>query len=92
MDDPPPGRSTKRGCYDPSVMSAARSYSEVTVLPRIAVHLPVALPAPPGFDPSEPRTWPEVTGRLEFVGAKLPAPEGLNGLSPSVGDFFRQLG
>ena len=41
------------------------------MLPRIAVQLPAPLPVPSGFDVTQPSTWPEVTGRLEFVGGRL---------------------
>jgi Uma2 family endonuclease len=43
----------------------------MTVVPRIAVHLPLVLPVPEGFDVGRPPTWPQVTGRLEFVGGRL---------------------
>ena len=52
-------------------MAASTSYASVTVVPRIAVHLPLALPTPDEFEPERPETWPEVTGRLEFVGGRL---------------------
>jgi Uma2 family endonuclease len=43
----------------------------MTVVPRIAVQLPLALPVPDGFDLSRLETWPQVTGRLEFVAGRL---------------------
>jgi Uma2 family endonuclease len=52
-------------------VAASSSYASVTVVPRIAVHLPLVLPVPEGFDVARPPTWPEVTGRLEFVGGRL---------------------
>ena len=53
------------------VVAAATSYAEVTVVPRIALRLPLELPVPEAFDVSAPETWPEVTGRLEFVDGRL---------------------
>jgi Uma2 family endonuclease len=50
---------------------ARSSYADLTVVPRIALRLPVVLPSPDGFDVARPSTWPEVTGRLEFVGGRL---------------------
>jgi len=41
------------------------------VVPRIAVTLPLALPAPEGFDVARLETWPTTHGRLEFVGGRL---------------------
>jgi Uma2 family endonuclease len=52
-------------------VAAASSYAEVTVVPRIALRLPLELPLPEGFDVALPQTWPPVTGRLEFVGGRL---------------------
>lgn len=52
-------------------MAAANAYSAVTVVPRIAIHLPLALPLPEGFVLEEQATWPEVEGRLEFVEGRL---------------------
>jgi Uma2 family endonuclease len=52
-------------------VAASTSYASVTVVPRIAVHLPLPLPTPDGFELERPKTWPEVIGRLEFVGGKL---------------------
>ena len=46
-------------------------YADVTVVPRIAIRLPLALPTPEGFEVARPETWPEVTGRLEYVGERL---------------------
>lgn len=45
-------------------------YDEVIPVPR-AARLPIELHPPPGFDPANPRTWPEVIGRLEFVDGRL---------------------
>jgi Uma2 family endonuclease len=53
------------------VVSATSNYAEVTVVPRIAVRLPLELPQPEGFDFARPQTWPPVTGRLEFVDGRL---------------------
>jgi Uma2 family endonuclease len=46
-------------------------YTEITVVPRIAVQLPIALPIPTGFDVERQETWPAVEGRLEFVRGRL---------------------
>lgn len=55
----------------PAPMAASNPYSEVTVVPRIAVRFPLPLPKPQGFEPADPSTWPSVTGRLELVGGRL---------------------
>jgi len=52
-------------------MAASSTYAELTVVPRIALQLPVALPPPDGFDPSLNETWPTVIGRLEFMHGRL---------------------
>ena len=52
-------------------MAGTNPYADVTVVPRIAIRLPLALPRPEGFDAARPETWPEVTGRLEYVGERL---------------------
>lgn len=52
-------------------MAALSSYAEVTVVPRIAVSLPLVLPLPDGFDVARLQTWPTTGGRLEFVGGRL---------------------
>jgi Uma2 family endonuclease len=52
-------------------VAAFNAYSEVTVVPRIAVRLPLALPEPEGFEMARPETWPGVTGRLEYVSGRL---------------------
>ena len=36
-----------------------------------SVLLPIELAPPPGFDPARPETWPQVEGRLEWVGGRL---------------------
>jgi Uma2 family endonuclease len=46
-------------------------YAEVTIVPRIAIRLPIALPAPAGFEPQRPETWPHVEGRLEYANGRL---------------------
>ena len=46
-------------------------YEESTIVPRIALQLPVELPIPDGFDPESPETWPRVEGRLEHIGGRL---------------------
>jgi Uma2 family endonuclease len=51
-------------------MAAPNPYAE-TVVPRAAVTFPVRLPAPEGFDPDRLETWPEVTGRLEYLDGAL---------------------
>jgi Uma2 family endonuclease len=52
-------------------LAALTSYSDVTVVPRIAVTLPLALPLPDGFDVERLQTWPTTNGRLEFVAGRL---------------------
>jgi Uma2 family endonuclease len=52
-------------------VAAANPYAEVTVVPRIAIHLPLALPEPAGFEADRPETWPRVEGRLEYVEGRL---------------------
>jgi Uma2 family endonuclease len=47
------------------------AYRELTVVPRAAIRLPLTLETPAGFSVAEPGTWPEVPGRLEFVGGRL---------------------
>jgi Uma2 family endonuclease len=53
------------------LVTASNAYTELTVVPRIAVRLPLALPEPEGFEMARPETWPAVTGRLEYVGGRL---------------------
>ena len=36
-----------------------------------SVLLPIELAPPPDFDPARPETWPQVVGRLEWVGGRL---------------------
>lgn len=43
---------------------------ETISVPR-SVRFPVELTPPEGFDPAEPATWPQVEGRLEWVGGRL---------------------
>jgi len=52
-------------------VAGSSAYNEVTVVPRIAVRLPLQLPEPDGFVVERPETWPQVTGRLEYVGRRL---------------------
>jgi Uma2 family endonuclease len=52
------------------VTSLSRSL-DVTVVPRGAVRFPLTLGQPPGFDATRPETWPQVAGRLEYVGGRL---------------------
>jgi Uma2 family endonuclease len=52
-------------------VAASSAYSAVTVVPRIAVSLPLVLPEPDGFVAVNIQTWPQVVGRLEFVGGRL---------------------
>jgi Uma2 family endonuclease len=52
-------------------MAASTAYADVTVVPRIALRLPLELPLPDGFDVARENTWPAVTGRLEFVRGRL---------------------
>jgi Uma2 family endonuclease len=74
-------------------MSASRvDWTELTEVPRAAVTLPLPLPTPPGFDASDPSTWPLVEGRLEYVGERLlfMAPSG--GLQQqTAGDLLAEL-
>lgn len=37
----------------------------------LPLKFPVELRLPEGFDPDEPKTWPKVHGRLEYVGGRL---------------------
>jgi Uma2 family endonuclease len=50
---------------------AGANYADITVVPRIAVVLPLALPIPEGFDPERADSWPAVEGRLEYVDGRL---------------------
>jgi Uma2 family endonuclease len=52
-------------------VAASNPYADVTVVPKIAIRLPLALPAPAGFDVERLETWPEVTGRLEYVHGEI---------------------
>jgi Uma2 family endonuclease len=52
-------------------MAAANPYADITVVPRIAITLPLPLPIPDGFVPERPETWPVVEGRLEYVEGRL---------------------
>jgi Uma2 family endonuclease len=52
-------------------MSTPAAYEDWVIVPRIAIELPVELPAPDGFDPADPATWPVVHGRLEYVDGRL---------------------
>jgi hypothetical protein len=56
--------------YEP-IVAAANPYAEVTVVPRIAITLPLVLPEPAGFVVERLETWPLVEGRLEYVGGRL---------------------
>jgi Uma2 family endonuclease len=53
------------------VVAASNAYSDLTVVPRIAVRFPLALPQPEGFEVTRPETWPRVAGRLEYVSGRL---------------------
>lgn len=44
---------------------------ELVPVPRGAVRLPIELPPPDGFRPDDPATWPDVEGRIEYVGGRL---------------------
>ncbi len=70
-----PTSSTARVCESAPcyawLVVASSSYAALTVVPRIALRLPVALPEPDGFDVAQSQTWPEVTGRLEYAGGRL---------------------
>jgi Uma2 family endonuclease len=59
-----------RACYA-DVVAASNAYAPVTVVPRIAVTLPLRLPEPDGFVADRHETWPRVVGRLEYVGGRL---------------------
>jgi Uma2 family endonuclease len=52
-------------------VAASTAYSDLTVVPRIAVRFPLALPPPHGFEVTRPETWPAVPGRLEYVRGRL---------------------
>ncbi|HEY8079201.1 MAG TPA: Uma2 family endonuclease [Labilithrix sp.] len=52
-------------------MAATNPYADITVVPRIAIKLPLPLPIPTGFVPERPETWPVVEGRLEYVDGRL---------------------
>jgi Uma2 family endonuclease len=67
------GSTAPRGtaCYVLHPVAASNAYADTTVVPRIAVRLPLALPEPDGFEMACPETWPPVTGRLEYVGGRL---------------------
>ena len=57
-------------CYPERVASVDRSV-DVTLVPRGTVRFPVVMQVPAGFDPERPETWPQVPGRLEYVGGRL---------------------
>lgn len=44
---------------------------KAVLLSRESVRFPIELHPPPGFLPEDPQTWPEVDGRLEYVGGRL---------------------
>lgn len=52
-------------------MAAASAYAPVTIVPRIAVTLPLVLPEPEGFSVERSETWPQVIGRVEYVKGRL---------------------
>lgn len=45
-------------------------YDESITLPR-AIRFPIELIPPHGFDPELPKTWPQLSGRLEYVDGRL---------------------
>ena len=47
------------------------AYNEPVPVPRGGIRFPLELQPPPGFRPEDPSTWPDVVGRLEFVGGRL---------------------
>jgi Uma2 family endonuclease len=51
-------------------VTIAERYAEMIPLPR-AIRFPVELIPPEGFDPENPKTWPRVDGRLEYVDGRL---------------------
>jgi Uma2 family endonuclease len=51
-------------------VTIAERYQETIPVPR-AIRLPVELIPPEGFDLEDPRTWPKVEGRLEYVNGRL---------------------
>lgn len=53
------------------VVDVRERWREMTVVPRAAISLPLPLPLPPGFDPADLATWPQVEGRLEYVEGRL---------------------
>ncbi len=52
-------------------MVAVNPYADVTVVPRIAIRFPLALPEPARFEVDRSETWPRVDGRLEYVEGRL---------------------
>jgi Uma2 family endonuclease len=53
------------------MMESRYAYRELTVVPRAAIRLPLPLEVPPGFEVERPESWPEVTGRLEYVDGRI---------------------
>jgi Uma2 family endonuclease len=51
-------------------VTIAERYQEMIPLPR-AIRFPVELIPPEGFNPEDPRTWPTVDGRIEYVNGRL---------------------
>jgi Uma2 family endonuclease len=54
-----------------TIASMALEAEPTTVPVPSSVRFPVELEVPPGFDPDEPTTWPQVEGRLEYVQGRL---------------------
>jgi Uma2 family endonuclease len=52
-------------------MDSRDAYRELTVVPRAALRLPLVLEAPEGFEVDDPKSWPAVEGRLEYVGGRI---------------------
>jgi Uma2 family endonuclease len=52
-------------------LAASTAYAPITIVPRIAVELPLVLPLPDGFDVEHHETWPRVVGRVEYVDGRL---------------------
>lgn len=57
---------SQSGGYDVSVEYVAEELGF-----PLPLKFPVELRLPTGFDPDEPKTWPRVHGRLEYVGGRL---------------------
>lgn len=64
-------RALSGGMERATITSMALEAEPTTVPVPASVRFPVELEIPPGFDPDEPTTWPDVEGRLEYVEGRL---------------------